>query len=599
MGTLLYRMGVPLDHPFEVLNLQRPSMVLDVHKRYIEAGAGLIETNTFGANADRLGHKGHAASVREVNETGAKLAREAAQGKDVFVAGSIGPLSREGRNDLKEDQKRAVFTEQAEALVNGGVDLFIIETFTDFENLRYAYEAARAVAPELPIIAQMAFLERTGSLTGAQPVASLIELWRLGAEVIGINCGRGPRLVLEIMEDFAPHTGQPLSAFFNAGSPDLVDGRYMYLERPDYLAEMAERLVDTGVNLVGGCCGTTPEVIAAIASRLQYRSVKTRPRVEVPPPAVHEVGAEPVFPTGFLEKPDTEPSVIVELDPPRGLDFEKVLAGAERMAEVGVDLVSCAENPLASPRMGNVAMSVLMKQHAGVEPLVHFTCRDRNLLGLQSDIMGAYALGLRYVLCITGDPVSFVGEFGTKGVYDVASFGLVKMVAGLNRGVNAAGASIKKPTQLRTGVAFSANDKYLHVQVKRLQKKIGLGAHFALTQPVWDPERIREVYESTKDLGVEIYLGVMPFCSQRNAEFLHYEVPGMIVPDDALARMKGLSGEAGREMGIKMCEELLDVVAEHSSRIYIITPFNHFESSARLAEYFKERVRARVAKGSQ
>jgi len=593
MGTLLYRMGVPLDHPFEVLNVQRPAMVLDVHKRYIEAGARIIETNTFGANADQLGRKGHGHSAREINEAGARLAREAADTRDVFVAGSIGPLSRESsRGALSEDERSEVFREQAQALADGGVDLFVIETFIDFENLRVAFDAARSVAPDLPIIAQMAFLERSGSLIGAAPVASLTEIWRLGADVVGINCGRGPRLVLEIMEDFAPHAGLPLSAYFNAGSPDLVDGRYMYLERPDYLAEMAERLVDRGVNIVGGCCGTTPEVIAAIADRLRYRSVPARPVVEIPPRPRQVVGEDPVFPPGFLDKPESEPSVIVELDPPRGLDFEKVLLGAERMQEVGVDLISCAENPLASPRMGNVAMSVLMKQHVGIEPLVHFTCRDRNLLGLQSDIMGAYALGLRHILCITGDPVSFVGEFGTKGVYDVASFGLVKMVADLNRGANAAGASIRKPTQFRTGVAFSANDKYLHVQVKRLEKKISFGAHFALTQPVWDPERVREVFEATKHLDIPVYMGMMPLCSERNAEFLHQEVPGMTVPDDAIARMKGLAGKAGRDMGARICEELMDVVAEYSSRIYIITPFNHFETSARLAEYFKDRVQA-------
>lgn len=595
MGTLLYGHGVPLDHPFEVINEQRPQLVLDIHTSYIEAGAQLIETNTFGANADRLSHSGHTGQVRDLNEAGARLAREAANGRDVFVAGSIGPLSKQSSQagGLSDDDKRAIYREQADALANGGVDVFIIETFVDFENLRVAVEAAREAA-DLPIIAQMAFMERTGTLRGAEPVASLTEVWRLGVDVVGVNCGRGPRLVLTILENFAPRTHMPLSAFFNAGSPDLVDGRYMYLERPPYLAEMAERMVDLGVSLVGGCCGTTPEVVAAIAERLKGRTITKRPHVEIPPPPRFEEGADPVFPPSFLDKPEGEPSVIVELDPPRGLDFEGVLAGAKRMAEIGVDLVSCAENPLASVRMGNVAMSVLMKEHAGIEPLVHFTGRDRNLLGLQADIMGAYALGMRHVLTITGDPVSFVGEFEAKGVYDVTSFGLIKIVRDLNRGHNAAGTSIKKPTCLRIGVAFNSNVKHLHVQVDRLRKKIDLGAHFVLTQPCWSPERIAEIYDVTKDLGIPLYMGVMPFVSERNAEFLHNEVPGMVVPREIRARMKGLKGEAGRDAGCEICEELLDVIAEHSSRVYIITPFNRFEVSARLAQHFKERVRARA-----
>ncbi len=595
MGTLLYARGVPIDHPFELLNEQRPEMVLDVHTSYIEAGAQLIETNTFGANADRLSRSGHSGDVRDINEAGARLARAAVGGSDVFVAGSIGPLSKTSSRAgvLSGDDKHAIFLEQAEALANGGVDLFIIETFIDFENLSLAVAAAREAA-DLPIVAQMAFMERTGTLRGQAPVASLTEIWRLGVDVVGVNCGRGPRLVLSILEDFAPRTHVPLSVFFNAGSPDMVDGRYMYLERPPYLAEMAERMVDLGAGLVGGCCGTTPEVVAAIAERLKGRAVSKRPHVEIPPPPRIEEGADPVFPPSFLDKSAGTPSVIVEVDPPRGLDLENVLAGARRIAEVGVDLVSCAENPLASVRMGNVAMSVLMKEHAGVEPLVHFTGRDRNLLGLQADIMGVYALGLRYVLTITGDPVSFVGEFAAKGVYDVTSLGLIKIVRDLNRGYNAAGASIKKPTCLRIGVALNSNVKHLHVQVDRLRRKIELGAHFVLTQPCWSPERIAEIYEATKDMGIPLYMGVMPFVSERNAEFLHNEVPGMVVPRDVRARMKGLSGEKGRETGCGICEELLDVIAEHSSRVYIITPFSRFEISARLAEYFKERVGAQA-----
>jgi len=596
MGTLLYARGVPYDQCFEALNLQRPDVVRGVHDAYISAGAQVIETNTFGANAERLAIAGEDGRVRDLNLSGARIAREAAGVRDVFVAGSMGPISQEARRPgaLTDDEISAIFRDQASALVEGRVDLLMLETFTDLRTLRLAYAAAREVSEGLPIVTQMAFLERSGTFSGDEPVPSLTEMWREGADVVGVNCGRGPKLVLEILRDFAPTTGVPISAYFNAGSPDLVNGRHMYLKRPGYLAEMAERLVGRGVNLVGGCCGTTPEDIACMAERVSKTPLRVRAKVAPPPPVASTTGMDPVFPPGFLDRDDQEPSIIAELDPPRGLDYEKVLQGAQRMAEVGVDLVSVAENPLASPRMGNLAMAMLMKQHAGVEPLVHFTCRDRNLIGLQSDIMGAYAIGLRYVLAITGDPVPRGGEFGAKGVYDVVSFGLVEMIDGLNRGHNAAGASIVRPTRLRIGVAFSANARHLHVQVDRLRKKAALGAQYALTQPCWNPGRITEIYEALDDVPVRPYVGVMPFASGRNCEFLHNEVPGMTVPDDVRARMKGLSGKAGRDMGARICEELLDVIAQHSGRVYFITPFNQFETTARLVEYFRERKRAQA-----
>ncbi|MCZ6574451.1 MAG: bifunctional homocysteine S-methyltransferase/methylenetetrahydrofolate reductase [Planctomycetota bacterium] len=595
MGTLLYEQGLPLDRSFEALNLERPELIESIHRSYVEAGVDLIETNTFGANAERLLRSGQDHLVRDINAAGVKVAQRACVGRDVFIAGSIGPLSRSAtaHGGLEPTAQHEIFVEQAVTLADAGVDLILLETFTSFAALRTAFEAVKEVC-DLPVVAQMAFVERTGSFQGDEPVPSLTEVWRLGADVVGINCGRGPRLLLDIIERFALRTGHPLSAFFNAGSPDLVDGRFLYLKSAPYLADTAERLCKAGVNLIGGCCGTTPEVIAAIAERLKDSKLTVRPQVPIPAPPRVKVGSDPVFPPSFLDGPPTEPSVIAELDPPRGMDFEGTLEGAVRMRKAGVDLVSLAENPLASPRMGNVAMALLMKQQAGVEPLVHFTCRDRNLIGLHSDIMGACALGLHYILAITGDPVSVIGEFGAKGVYDVTSFGLVKLIAGLNRGVNAAGASIKVPTSLRIGVAFGSNVKHLHVQVERLERKKSLGAHFTLTQPCWDPERIAEVFEQTRDLDMPLYLGIMPFASERNAEFLHNEVPGMSVPDGVRRRMKGLRGPEGREMGCRICEELLDVVAEHSSRVYLITPFNHYGTTARLTEYFKERVRARA-----
>ncbi|MEM8885254.1 MAG: bifunctional homocysteine S-methyltransferase/methylenetetrahydrofolate reductase [Planctomycetota bacterium] len=596
MGTLLHAKGVPYDQCFEALNLHRPELVRGVHETYIAAGAQVIETNTFGANRDRLESSGADERVAEINHAGARLARMAAAGHDVFVAGSMGPVSNESRRPggLGDVALRAIFREQAQALIEGGVDLLLLETFTDVRTLRLAYEEARAVADGKPVLTQMAFLERSGTFSGDDPESSLTELWRMGADGVGVNCGRGPKLVYEILEAFAPTTGVPLTAFFNSGSPDLVNGRHMYLKRPEYLAEMAERLVSIGVNLVGGCCGTTPDDIACIAERLRDTKLTRRVAVEPPPRVEVTDDFEPVFRPSFLDQDDAIPSVIAELDPPRGLDYEKVLVGAQRMAEVGVDLVSVAENPLASPRMGNLAMAMLMKQHAGVEPLVHFTCRDRNLIGLQSDIMGAFAMGLRYILCITGDPVPRGGEFGAKGVYDVASFGLVQMVDGLNRGRNAAGASIVRPTRLRIGVAFNSNQKHLHVAVGRLEKKQKLGAQYMLTQPCWDPGRIVEVFEKTAEIPVKRYMGLMPFASEKNCEFLHNEVPGMTVPDEVRARMKGLSGKKGRDMGARICEELIDVIAEHSGRVYLITPFNHFETTARLTEYFQAKKRAQA-----
>lgn len=598
MGTYLYSLGVPLERCFEALNLEQPSLVEEVHRRYIEAGARLVETNTFGANTDRLARHGQERRMADINRAAVAIARRAAGTREVFVAGAIGPLSRPSTSPeaLKPEERKAIFREQADALAEGGADLLLLETFTTLEDITIAYQAARE-ATALPIVAQMAFVEKTGSFAGDEPVASLTELWRLGADVVGINCGRGPRLILEILQEFAPRTGKPLSAFFNAGAPDLFEGRYMYLERPPYLATVAERLADMGVNLIGGCCGTTPEVIAALAERLAGKRIRSRPAQPLPPRPRVEVGQDPIFPPGFLDRPSTTPSIITEIDPPRGLDVEGVLEGAKRMRDLGVDLVSVAENPLGSPRLGNVATALLMKRHAGVEPLVHFTCRDRNLVGLQSDIMGASALGLNHMLCVTGDPISVVGEVGTKGVYEVTSFGLIRLVAGLNRGVNAMGASIRRPTSFRIGVAFNSSVRHLHVQVERLERKVVQGAHFALTQPCWDPGRIQEIYRAVAHLPIPLYMGVMPLASERNAEFVHNEVPGMAVPEAVRRRMKGLSGKAGRAEGLRTCEELLDVIAAHSSRVYLITPFNHYDSTVRLAEGFAARVRARQREG--
>lgn len=590
IGTMLYSKGVGLDANFEHLNLVRPSLVGELHREYLAAGARMIETNTFGANYTRLAPIGLEKKINELNRQGAILAREAitgaAVGEPVFVAGSVGPLVRlKGEErELGGDEMVAIFREQITPLAEGGVDLIILETFSDLEQLACALRAAKETG--LPVIASMAYQEggRTGGGVAAATAAE--RLTREGADLVGANCGAGPREILLAIGQMAGATELPLAAFANSGFPEYLDGRYIYRTTPEYFAEKGAEMAAAGAAIIGGCCGTTPEHIRQLALRLRGAAPQ---RLQL---AVR--GVEPVPPAsrvperqGFLADWGERPIVTVELDPPRGLDCDKIMSSARQLRDVGADAINIAENPLARVRMGNIALAHTIQSEVGIEVIVHITCRDRNLLGLQSDLMGASLLGIRSILAVTGDPARLGDQTGASSVFDLNSFGLIKLITDLNNGQNALGQSLGGSTGFTVGCAFNPNTPKLEVQVGRLEKKIASGARFIQTQPLYDPDRALEMAEMTDRLGIPLLMGIMPLVGERNCEYLHNEVPGITIPDGIRARMKGKEKEEGAREGLAIARELIDAVRGRIKGFYLIAPFGRPEPVVELLRSIK------------
>ncbi len=587
MGTLLYSRGIPLDANFEHLNLVQPDRVRAVHADYIAAGARLIETNTFGANAVRLGAIGLGHKVAAINIAGARLAREAA-GDTALVAGAIGPLGR-GRADaavLDTGQRRAAFCEQVDALVQGGVDLLLLETFAELAELELALAAA--VDSNLPVIAQFALLEggRTRDGFSAEEVAR--HLTAGGAAMLGVNCGAGPRELLAVLRRLAVSTDLPLSAFPNSGFPEYVDGRSIYLATPDYFAARASEMVAAGATLIGGCCGTGPEHIRALATVLRDARPAPSRSFTAPIAALSQPAALPVVPIAgeWLQRHDVP--VTVELDPPRGLDCSGVIAAARQLVAAGVSAISLAENPLARIRMGNIALASRLREETGVDVIVHVTGRDRNLIGLHSELLGAHLLGLRNILAVTGDPVSVSGEAGATGVFDLNSIGLLELLAAANAGHTLYGHELGMPAQFFAGAAFNPNGNTLTGQLHKLQKKIAAGARFVQTQPVYDLAVLDRLVAATADAGIPVLLGILPLVSERNAEFLHNEVPGIVLPESVRKRMQGTSGAAGVKEGMAVAREVIDAARGRIAGFYLMPPFGRVELALELLAYIRK-----------
>jgi methionine synthase / methylenetetrahydrofolate reductase (NADH) len=598
MGTALRHRGVGPDECFEALNTTDRTAVREILESYVDAGSDVIETNTFRGNRAHLEKFGLADKVFAFNYRGARLARTVA-GRRVFVAGSVGPLGSAGP-DAKEmpDARRVdLFAEQMRALAAGGVDLFLLETFTNLAEIRAAIRGARRAAKSIPVIAQMAFYEGQGSLGGVSIGAAIEEILAEGADGLGVNCGRGFADALAVVEKMAALTDVPISAYPNAGLPELRDGRLVYEQPVSYMADMAARMADAGANLIGGCCGTDERAIAAIAARVRDRPLARRRKgaaIELlPPPREPAVARTDPRQAGFLARMGKEPLIVVELDPPRGMLTDKVVEGARLLRSAGAHLVSMAENPLASIRMGNVGMAYVVRRDAGAEPLVHFTGRDRNTLGLHSDLMGAAALGIRHVLAITGDPAGSK-EGGATSVYDVNSIGLVRILAALNSGRTMHGVDIGMPTAFTIGVAFNPNFRTMTGQVKKLQQKVEAGAHFALTQLVFDEERIGQVREATDPCGIPVLPGVMPLVSLKNALFIRNEVPGVTVPDEVIAKMEARpTGDAARKTGLDIARRLLkSALRSGAPGVYIVAPFNRADLAAELVQFVRDEWRA-------
>lgn len=600
MGTMLHARGVAFDHCFDELNLSRPAVVGEVHRAYIEAGAELIVTNTFGANRYKLGPHGLAERVAEVNRAAVALARRVvdASFRDVLVAGSVGPLGVRlapfGR--VRPEQAYAAFREQMAALVGGGVDLLLIETMSDLHEVAEAVRAARDVGG-VPVAASVTFTRDDRTLLGDGPARAADALARLGADIIGINCSSGPAQVLRLLQIFRQHAPEAvLLVKPNAGWPEHVDARIMYPATPEYLGEYALAFVEAGARLVGGCCGTTPGHIAAMRAALDAppaaRLVGVHPtpaELERPAPGAAEPLPAADQPTQLAQKLAAGQFVMgVEMDPPRGFSPHKVLAGAHLLAEAGADVINVADAPMARMRMSAWAVAHLIQREVRLETVLHFPTRGRNLLRVQGDLLAAHALGVRNVFVVMGDPTA-IGDYpSAMDNYDVVPSGLIRLIKhGFNRGVDHAGADIGQPTSFLVGCAVNLAAADLDKEIKTLHKKIEAGADFALSQPVYAAETARQFVarydERYGPLRLPLLVGVLPLYNARHAAFLHNEVPGIFIPPAMRARMEA-AGDQGAAEGVAMAQSLLAELRDIVQGVYLMPPFGRYELAAEVLD---------------
>jgi methionine synthase I (cobalamin-dependent)/5,10-methylenetetrahydrofolate reductase len=562
MGTMLYARGIFLNRSFDELNLTQPDLVAEVHKEYARAGADVIETNTFGANRVKLGAFGLADRVHAINVQGAKIARHAAR-EQAYVAGAIGPLGIrvEPWGKTGVDEAEEYFREQARALLEGGVDLFVLETFRDVNEIGAAIRAVRSICG-LPIVAQMTTEEDGNSLDGVAPETFVPDLEQRGADLVGLNCSVGPAAMLETLERMARVAHVKLAAQPNAGKPREIEGRNLYLCSPEYMALYARRFINTGVRLVGGCCGTTPEHVRAIKAAV--RSLTPGAVKKVKPSATPAPVLPPRPPVPREQKSRMANTlarggfvVSVELLPPAGFQTDALVEQARRLKIRGVDLVNVPDNPRGSARMSALSASVLVQQQCGVETILHYACRDRHLMAMQSDLVGAHSMGIRNVLLVTGDPPK-VGDYAdATAIRDVDSIGLANMVAQLNAGFDIGGQPIGEPAAFHIGVALNHGALNLAEELRRFAYKVEAGAEFAITQPVFDAGELRDVVERIREHRIPLIAGIMPLESVRHAEFMANEVPGVRVPDAVIERMRRAEadGRAGEE-GLAIAREI-------------------------------------------
>ena len=588
MGTLLNQRGIDFDACFDELNLSRPGLIEAIHRDYLVAGAELIETNSFGANAVRLTAHDLQDKVRLIARQAVKIARAAREivGVNAFVAGSIGPLGRalEPLGALSTTEAEAAFQASAEGLLEGGCDAIILETFQDLDEMLAALRAVRRVSLSLPTIAQMTFGTDGKTLYGAGPTSAVESLRRAGADVVGINCGVGPQPTLEVLEEMMRAAGDtPVSAMPNAGLPQYVGGRFLYLATPAYFADFAARAVDLGVRIIGGCCGTTPAHIQAMRERLASHlpAEKLAPGAEV---RVLESAPAPIAPAHteepeLLHKLRTKFVVSVEIDPPRGVNTTKVMEGARLMAHRGVDCVNIADSPMARIRMSAVALAYQVHQHfPRLDIILHFTCRDRNLMGIQSDLLGAHALGLRNILCLTGDPPSMGDYPNATAVFDTDAPGLMHIIHRMNQGTDLAGTSIGAATRFAIGCGVNPTAQDLEREIEYVRRKLDAGPHFIMTQPVYELEYWERFVERLRGISdVPILIGILPLQSFRHAEFLHNEVPGIQVPDRIRARMHEAANE-GQRVGTELARELLARCRTMAQGVYLMPSFGRYEN---------------------
>jgi methionine synthase / methylenetetrahydrofolate reductase(NADPH) len=590
MGTLLYGKGIFINRCYDEMNLSQSDMILDLHHQYLQAGAEIIETNTFGGNSFRLERHGLADKVHEINVAGARLARTAAKSFDVWVAGAVGPLGIriEPLGKTSFEEARAAFREQIAALAEGGVDLIVLETFGYIEELHQAILAARDVAAKLPLVAQVTIDEDGNCLDGSTPETFTPRIEEWGVDVIGCNCSVGPVAMLDAIERVRALTSLPLSAQPNAGVPRSVEGRNIYLCSPEYMASYARKFVTAGVRLIGGCCGTTPDHIRVMKSAL--RVGEARSNIAKP----HDSGGSKSAPAPALplEKRSHVGAKIasgefvsmVEIVPPKGTDIRKELEGARFLKSVGVDAINIPDSPRASARMSNQALSLLIQQEVGIEAVLHYTCRDRNVLGIQSDLLGAAAIGLHNLICITGDPPKMGNYPDATAVFDVDAIGLVNIVHNLNRGLDIGGNPIGTGTAFVVGVGANPGLPNLDEEIRRFEYKVEAGAEYAVTQPVFDFSLLEGFLRRIEHYRIPVIAGIWPLVSVRNAEFMKNELR-VSVPDSILERMaRSKTPEAAREEGIAIAREMLIAVRSLVQGAQISAPLGRYASAVDVLE---------------
>jgi len=590
MGTLLYSKGIFINRCYDELNLSQPDLIRALHHEYFQAGAEIIETNTFGGNSFRLERHGLGGKVREINAAGARLAKEAAKSFDGWVAGSVGPLGVRieplGKTSFQEAKDS--FREQIAALLEGGVDVLILETFGYLEELHQALLAAKELSPKVPVIAQVTVDEEANCLDGSTPETFAPRLEEWGADVIGCNCSVGPVAMLEAMERVRAATSLPISAQPNAGIPRSVEGRNIYLCSPEYMASYARKFVAAGVKLVGGCCGTTPEHIRVMKSGLratQARAKAAQPQVKKAnlPAAIEAV---PLARRSRLGAKIASGQFVtmVEIVPPKGTNIQKELDGARFLKSVGVDGINIPDSPRASARMSNQALSVLLQQQAGIEAILHYTCRDRNVLCIQSDLLGAAAVGIKNLICITGDPPKMGGYPDATAVFDVDAIGLVNIVHNLNRALDIGGNPIGNGTNFAIGVGANPGISNVDEEIRRFEYKVEAGAEYAVTQPVFDLSLLETFLKRIEHCRIPVIAGIWPLVSVRNAEFMKDELK-VSVPDSILERMtRATTPEAAREEGIAIAREMLIAARDMVQGAQISAPLGKYSAAVDVLE---------------
>jgi homocysteine S-methyltransferase len=600
MGTLLHHRGVPLSACLEAVNLEKPDLVAAIHRDYIEAGAEIIETNTFGATSLRLNRYGLADRVREVNRRAVEIARGAAReaGRTVFVAGAVGPIgvgipSSEAA-DLSLKEARRIFREQVEALLEANVDLLILETFPTLAEIREALAAVRE-AGEAPVVAQLTFQRDGRTWAGEEPGDVVRALHDEGANVVGVNCVPGPQVALEIIEKMAAASGVKLSAQANAGQPRLLERGVLYPMGPQAFAEYVPRLVAAGAAIVGGCCGTTPEHTAAMRTVLAGTTAEPAATPGAPAVIVQPAG-RPVWKALAADETLRDKLaagrfvVSVEIDPPKGLNPRRALEAAAMLKDAGVDCINVGDSPRAETRMSPLAFALLVQQRVGLETIIHFTTRDRNLAALQADLIGAQVWGLRNILCLRGDPPSGGGHARAVAVWDVSTVGLIRVLKGLNEGVDRAGNPVGQPTSFFIGAAANPTAASLEAEMRLLRRKVAAGAEFVMTQAVYDVGALDRFLKASPALKVPILLGVMPLHNLRHAEFLRNELVGIVVPEPVRERVRR-AGENSLEEGMALARELLDAARGRVQGVYIMPSFGRYDPAAQLLRELRQSVK--------